>query len=416
MSEETRKEGIIPGLPVTLESRLLSLLKGTDKVILEGVELELGELELFLPLNLNGPQVLHQSVEKALPQKERHFPDSLVDMQFLPVQEKYPGRVREVLLGATAKNGGTRSHSVTIGGSTSTALSSLANPYSNPPLISLDVFDMHVPLPRALRANIEDVMDDPGEWAKRNVEKFGADLVTIHLMSTDPLISDTSPRSASETVECILSAVKVPVIVGGCGDPKKDALVFSEIAEMASGERLLFNSVTLEMAEARTLEPLIEKVKEHEHTVLGFTGLDLNRAKELNRRLYDSLSPDQIVMDLTTVALGYGLEYSFTIHERARLLALIGDTELQHPTISASTNAWSAREAWMKMDPLYGDTAIRGPLWETVNVCTLLLAGVDLFLMMHPAAISTVREIVNSYKQGISKVPAHIYDWTGMKT
>jgi acetyl-CoA decarbonylase/synthase complex subunit delta len=100
-------------------------------------------------------------------------------------------------------------------------------------------------------------------------------------------------------------------------------------------------------------------------------------------------------MDLTTVALGYGLEYSFSIHERARQAALLGDTELQHPTISASTNAWAAREAWMQMDAKYGSRDMRGPLWETLNALILLLGGVDLFMMTHPAAIRTVRDILD---------------------
>ena len=135
----------------------------------------------------------------------------------------------------------------------------------------------------------------------------------------------------------------VPLIVGGCGDPRKDADVFKEVAAMASGERLLLNSVTLDMATAKTLETVARAAAEHGHNLLAFTGLELNDAKELNRRLYEYLPPEQIVMDLTTVALGYGLEYSFSIHERARHAALMGDAELQHPTISGSTNAWAAR-------------------------------------------------------------------------
>ena len=71
----------------------------------------------------------------------------------------------------------------------------------------------------------------------------------------------------------------------------------------------------------------------------GLPVLNSTRLKELNRCLYEYLPPEDIVMDPTTVALGYGLEYSFTIHERARHAALMGDTELQQPTISASTNA-----------------------------------------------------------------------------
>ncbi|MDD1674013.1 MAG: CO dehydrogenase/acetyl-CoA synthase subunit delta, partial [Methanomicrobiales archaeon] len=215
------------------------------------------------------------------------------------------------------------------------------------------------------------------------------------------------------TVEEVLQAVDVPLIIGGCGHPKKDAEVFSHIAEIASGERLLLNSVTLDMAEARTLEGIARAAKDNGHVLLAFTGLDLNSAKELNRRLYEYLPPEDIMIDLTTVALGYGLEYSFTIHERARLAALMGDAELQHPTISASTNAWAAREAWLDMDPMYGPREIRGPLWETLNGLTLLLAGVDLFMMMHPAAVNTLRSVAARLMQP-EAISEPFRDWVRM--
>jgi acetyl-CoA decarbonylase/synthase complex subunit delta len=266
-----------------------------------------------------------------------------------------------------------------------------------------------------LKAPVREVLDDPAEWARMNVREFGADLVTIHLMSTDPLIHDRSPRDAAKTVEDVLQAVDVPLIIGGCGHPRKDAEVFSEVAEMAAGERLLLNSVTLDMVEAKTLETVAAAAAKHQHVLLAFTGLELNNAKELNRRLYELISPESMVMDLTTVALGYGLEYSFSIHERARFAALTDDAELQHPTISASTNAWAAREAWMTMVPAFGEKAIRGPLWETMNALILLLAGVDIFMMMHPSAVHTLRETVSYLTSGDPVVDRHQNNWVTMR-
>jgi acetyl-CoA decarbonylase/synthase complex subunit delta len=234
-------------------------------------------------------------------------------------------------------------------------------------------------------------------------------------MSTDPLFRDASPRDAAKTVEEILQAVDVPLIIGGCGDPKKDALVFTEIAAMADGERLLLNSVTLDMAEAKTLPIVAKAARDHGHVLLAFTGLELNNAKELNRRLYEYIPPEQIVMDLTTVALGYGLEYSFTIHERARYAALMGDTELAHPVISAATNAWAAREAWMTMTPEYGPRELRGPVWETLNALTLLLAGIDLFMMMHPASVLTLKDVIHRLGNKSTPGTSPTRDWVGAR-
>jgi acetyl-CoA decarbonylase/synthase complex subunit delta len=368
-----------------LGPRLLSLLSGKERVELERFEMEIGELELWLP---------REGLLPASPAltAELSPPPSLYQESFSPPPEQFPGRVREIILGARSNEGGSRGSTVVLGGAAAPAYwYDQAAPRQ--PVIALDVFDMNVALPRPLKENIADVMEDPAAWARKNVETFGAEVVTVHLMSTDPLINDTSPADAAKTVEDVLQAVDVPLIIGGCGDPQKDAQVFERVAESASGERLLLNSVTLDMAQARTLETVASAAKEHGHLVLAFTGLDLNSAKELNRRLYAYLPPEQIAMDLTTAALGYGLEYSFTIHERARMAALMGDGELQHPTVSGSTNAWAAREAWMHLDPVFGPREVRGPLWESITALSLLLAGLDLLMMMHPAAVQTVRQV-----------------------
>ncbi len=149
--------------------------------------------------------------------------------------------------------------------------------------------------------------------------------------------------------------------------------------------------------------------------MLGFTALDLNRAKELNRKLYEYVPEGSVLMDLTTAALGYGLEYSFSIHERARMAALMGDKELQHPTLSGTTNAWAAREAWLKMGPEWEPRELRGPIWETVTALSLLLAGVDLFMMMHPRAIRTMKTVIGQLSSRGKAKPEEIADWVTLK-
>ena len=66
---------------------------------------------------------------------------------------------------------------------------------------------------------------------------------------------------------------------------------------------------------------------------------------------------------------------------------------------SGTTNAWGARESWMVSSPLkedsdWGPREYRGPIWEIITGLTLSLAGNDLFMMMHPAAVLTVRDVI----------------------
>jgi acetyl-CoA decarbonylase/synthase complex subunit delta len=254
-------------------------------------------------------------------------------------------------------------------------------------------------------------LGDPAAWAKLAVEKFDADLVTIHLISVDPLVKDATPKEAVKTVEEVAQAVDVPLVIGGCGDPLKDADVFAEIAETFKGERFLISSITRDM----DIERCGKFVKKNGHVALSFTPMDLNLARELNRKLYDYLSKEDIIMDLTTAALGYGLDYAFTNMERARLAGLMGDPELAHPMSSGTTNAWAAREAWLKMAPEWEPRELRGPLWEVVTALTLLLAGVDLFMMMHPAAVKTLKEVVKQLTSGSSGNADKLVEWVSAK-
>ena len=65
------------------------------------------------------------------------------------------------------------------------------------------------------------------------------------------------------------------------------------------------------------------------------------------------------------------------------------------PIASAPSNAWSAREAWMKND-LWGPREQRGPLWETSTAIATLLAGADLLMMLHPIAIEKTNQIIST--------------------
>jgi len=388
---------------------LLDLLAKFQEIELEDFELEVGTLELWLQSGALPRHLMPQlKVAPALKGK----PKELMKAQFVPPVETYPGKIVEVKLGATKGEGGTRGRSIVIGGETSPAFYTFERPILHPPVVTLDVFDMKIPLSKAVKMHVKEVIDDPAAWAKLAVEKFGADMVTVHLISVDPLLKDATPKDAVKTVEEVMQAVDVPLVIGGCGDPVKDADVFAEIAEVFAGERFLINSITQDM----DVERCAKFVKNNGHVALSFTPMDLNLQRELNRRLYDFLGKEDIIMDLTTAALGYGLDYAFTNMERARLAGLMGDVELAHPMSSGTTNAWAAREAWLKMSSEWEPRELRGPLWEVTTALTLLLAGVDLFMMMHPAAVKTLKEVIGQLVSGKKADGSKFVDWVSLKS
>ncbi|MEE8403123.1 MAG: CO dehydrogenase/acetyl-CoA synthase subunit delta, partial [Candidatus Hydrothermarchaeaceae archaeon] len=277
---------------------------------------------------------------------------------YTPPVREYRGEIAEITLGATKADGGSRGKVVKIGGQTS--LYRFEGGYKNDPVVTFDVFDISMPtFAKALREEWGDVWDSPADWAKRAV-KLGADLITIHLISTDPRIMDTSPRDAAKTVEDILQAVKVPLVIGGSGNPEKDPKVFEKVAEAAEGEMCMIASANLDL----DFKKIVKAANKYNHNVLSWTSMDINDQKTLNKLLLEcGLPKERMVQDPTTGALGYGIEYTYTLIERMKEGGLKGDKDLQNPISCGVTNAWAAREAWMN-EPKWGPREYRGPLWE----------------------------------------------------
>jgi acetyl-CoA decarbonylase/synthase complex subunit delta len=103
---------------------------------------------------------------------------------------------------------------------------------------------------------------------------------------------------------------------------------------------------------------------------------------------------EDIIMDPLWAGLGYGLEYSYSVIERIRLAALMGDKILQAPILCDCSVAWKAREAHMD-DPQLGDPESRAPFWEATAALAALTAGADLIILRHPKSVELVRNSLN---------------------
>ncbi len=375
---------------------LLSSFADSDEIELENVSIDTEELILKVQqalLSAGFPRAVGAGVG-----------EELGPLEFKTPIRDYKGEVVEVQLGATKSEGGTRKHVVKLGGQSS--LYWFEGGIKNRPVVTFDVFDVAPPLPRAIRQHVEDVWHDPGEWAKKAV-KMGADLVTIHLTSTDPNNQDSSPSEAAKVVEDVLQAVDVPLVIGGSGTPEKDPLVLEKCAEAAEGEKCLLASANLDLDYKKIAKAAIK----YKHNVLSWTSMNINDQKSLNRLLFDEgLSQRQIVQDPTTGALGYGLDYTYSIIERMKIGALKGDEELKMPISCGVTNAWGARESWLKNE-YWGPREHRGPLWEIMTGVAVLMAGADIMMMLHPLAVKTVKDVILSMTGEKKSRPVRYEEW-----
>lgn len=376
-----------------------------EEIELENVKLDVEELVLEAKQAIMMPILQRQLAQAKSVQEVKEEKPAFEPFKYEPPVKEYPGEIVEVTLGATRKNGGTRAKEIKIGGQRS--LYFFEGGWVNKPVVSFDVFDIPQPqFPKALREIWSEYWDSPADWARAAVEK-GADLVTIHLVSTDPKVKDTSPKEAAKTVEEVLQAVDVPIVIGGSGNPEKDPVLFEKVAEVAEGEMCLLASANLDLDHKRIVDAAVK----YGHNVLSWVSLDINDQKTLNKLLVEEGLPrERMVQDPTTAALGYGLEYTYTMIERLKINGLKGEKELAHPVSCGVTNAWAAREAWMKA-PEWGAREYRGPLWETINAISVLMAGADIMMMLHPGAVKAVKQIIDSIFGELKSKEIDYYDW-----
>ncbi len=309
--------------------------------------------------------------------------------------EKWTGSIRAVKIGATKAEGGTRGRIVTIGGQQGIPFLAFEGAVPNPPAIAIDVLDAAPEeWPAELAKVYRDVWSDPAAWAKRAAE-LGADLINLRLVATHPDAGNRSPDDAAATVKAVLGAVDLPLIIWGCDVPAKDQQVMPRVADAAKGENCLLGAVTEK--EYRTLTAAAQACG---HKLIALSPIDINKSKQVNILVSDMSYPvENIVIYPTTAALGYGMEYVYSILERGRLAALSGDRLMAQPVIlDVGYEAWRAKEAKSgdEAAAAWGPAAERGPIWEAVTATTLLQSGADLLVMRHPKAIATVRKAIRA--------------------
>ncbi len=297
----------------------------------------------------------------------------------------YSGKIREIKLGKGDK-------SVTVGGETSFPLYLFEGEMPNLPKIAMEVWDC--PPDEWAEAALEPfqgVTDDPVAWAKKCINDYGAEMIALQLISTDPNGLDREADEAAEVIRKVADAIDVPLIVWGTANHEKDTEVLRKVAEVCQGKNLIIGPVGEENHKRIGASAL-----GYHHTVISSSPIDINLAKQLNILLGNLGVPEEfIMMDPTVSGIGYGIEYCYSVMERIRMAGLTQqDEKLQFPVIcNIAKETWKTKEIHMANDELnMGDARKRGILLEALSAMALLLAGGDVLIMRHPEAINLVRE------------------------
>lgn len=310
-------------------------------------------------------------------------------------REKWTGKVREVTLGATADAGGSRKKTVTVGGESTLPFLTFEGEMPHPPVVALEVQDRYPDdWSDLLKEAWGDTLQDPAAWAQK-AEEYGADVIALKLQSAHPEGDNTDAAHAVDTVKAVLSATGLPLIVYGPGQPEKDNEVLVAVAEAAKGERIALGN-----CEEKNYRTIVAAALAHDQLVVTKTPIDVNLAKQLNILVSDMrLDLNRVLMDPTTGALGYGLEYCYSVMERLRLAALTGDSMTQQPMIcTVGEEAWRAKESKVNegVPRAWGDWARRSINWEVITASTVIESGADIVVLRHPESVKRVKKTIAS--------------------
>ena len=299
----------------------------------------------------------------------------------------YSGKIKEITLGKGDK-------AVAVGGETSYPFYLFEGEVPHLPKIAMEVWDCPPEdWPEAALEPFAGVTDDPVAWAKKCVSDYGAEMIALQLISTDPNGLDRGADEAAEVVKKVADAIDVPLVVWGTADHDKDTEVLRRVSELCQDKSLILGPV-----EESDHKRIGAAALAYHHTVIASTPIDINLAKQLNILLGNLGVPDeQIVMDPTVSGIGYGIEYCYSVMERMRMAGLTQqDEKLQFPIIcNIAREVWKTKEAKLSMEeaPTLGDTKKRGILMEAMSAVALLLAGADVLIMRHPEAVKLIREV-----------------------
>jgi len=309
------------------------------------------------------------------------------------IKDEWPGSVRTITIGATEEDGGSRKKHVVVGGETALPFMHFESEVINPPVVAMEVMDRKPedwsPL---LIETWKDVIDDPAKWAKV-AEGLEVDLIALTLSATDNSGKPASPDNAVAVVKSVLEATGLPLIVFGPGQAEIDNQLLVAVSEATKGERLV-----LGICEDKNYRTIVATAMANGHLITARTAMDVNLAKQLNILISEMGLPlDRILMDPTTGALGYGIEYGFSVMERLRLAALQGDNMTQFPMIvTPGYETWKTKESKVGegVPSAWGDWYRRAINWEVITAMTLIESGADIVVLRHPESVKQIKEAI----------------------
>jgi acetyl-CoA decarbonylase/synthase complex subunit delta len=309
-------------------------------------------------------------------------------MAFVQPKETYSGKVYSISIGTGSKG-------ITFGGEKVLPFHGFEGASPNKPVIAHEIQD--VPpndWPEEAQKPYKDVSSSPEAWAKFCQDSLGAKVIALRLAGTHPDRNDRSPEDAAKTVKDVISSLEIPLIILGSNHAEKDSSVLVAAAEAAKDGNCIIGK-----AQEANYKTIAAAAMANNHKLIAMSELDINLSKQLNILISQmGFDKERIITDPMCSALGYGLEYTYSVMERIRLAALAqNDITMQQPILGdVGMYVWKVKEtqAEEKDVPQWGSLEERSIAWEAVTATALLIAGAELLIMRHPRAIEAVEKVI----------------------
>jgi len=309
-------------------------------------------------------------------------------MPFTPTKETYSGKIYTVAVGKDSRM-------ITLGGENVLPFHTFDGFLPNRPVVAYEIQDSPPDdWPEEVRKPYADVMNSPVAWATFCRDTLKAQAIALRLAGTHPDRANRSPEEAAQTVKDVLSSVDIPVIILGSNHAEKDASVLVAAAEAAKDRNCIIGK-----AQEANYKTIAAAAMANNHKLIAMSELDINLSKQLNILISQmGFEKERIIIDPMCSALGYGLEYTYSVMERIRLAALAqNDVTMQQPILGdVGIYVWRVKETQASETdvPQWGNLEERSVAWEAVTGISLLLAGAELLIMRHPKSSDAVRKVI----------------------
>lgn len=309
-------------------------------------------------------------------------------MAFTPTKETYSGKVYAVTIG-------TGDSAVTFGGEDVLPFHSFEGTTPNRPLIAYEIQDVPPSdWPENVQKVFAGVSDDPVKWAKYCQDELKAKAIALRLIGTHPDRENRSAEDAAKTVKDVLAAINIPLIILGSNHAEKDSSVLVAAAEAAKDRNCIIGK-----AQEANYKTIAAAAMANNHKLIAMSELDINLSKQLNILITQmGFDKERVITDPMCSALGYGLEYTYSVMERIRLAALTqNDVTMQQPLMGdVGMYVWKVKETTASEAdlPQWGAAEERGIAWEAETATALLISGAELLIMRHPKAVAALEKLI----------------------